>query len=65
MMGINKIITKLITIETATEFYIMLFCVIVLGYCIFRLFRYDDEIITQIASWVAIIGIWACILFTI
>jgi len=54
-----------ITIETANEFYIMLFCVIALLYCIFRLLRYDDEIITHIASWLASIGIWTCILFTI
>ena len=53
------------TIETANEFYITLFCVIVLGYSFFRLFRDNDEIITHIVGFVATIGIWACILFTI
>ena len=61
----SRIITKLTTIETANEFYIMLFCVIVLGYCLFRLLRHIDEKITHIVGFVATIGIWACILFTL
>jgi len=54
-----------ITIETANEFYITLFCVIILGYCLFRLLRDNDEIITHIVGFMASIGIWACILFKI